>query len=275
MASTCDRYLSTFTASIAILVLLGPASAQEGGGESDVERGEYLSHAAGCTACHTDPDEGERFAGGRMLPTPFGVVSVPNITPHEETGIGSWDAANFKRALHEGIRKDGAPIYPAMPYTNFTMIRDEDVEALWAYFQSVEPVENEVDDNTLPFPFNVRTGISGWQAVYFEPGRFEPDPDESEEFNRGAYLAEALTHCSACHTPRNSVGAKLGNAQHLKGAPLKPWYAPNISGDENSVLDSYTIESLTAFLSEGHDGEGRTPYGRMAETVYESTAMLN
>lgn len=248
-----------------------PAAAQPDSDDPAV-RGEYIAAAAGCTSCHTR-EANPPFAGGRPLPTQFGQISVPNITPDPETGIGDYNFEEFERALRHGERNDGAPLYPAMPYMHFTKMTDENISDLWAFLQSVEPVRNEVPEPTLAFPYNVRSAVGAWQAIYLEPGRFEPDPDLDEEANRGAYIVEALAHCSFCHTPRTDLLAQDPD-RYLKGAELMPWYAPNISNDATSALDDYTVDSLVAFLSEGHDGDGRTPYGRMWETVDDSTSHL-
>lgn len=249
-----------------------PAAAQPTSEDAAI-RGAYVASAAGCTSCHTS-DPNEPFAGGRPLPTQFGKISVPNITPDPETGIGDYDFEDFERALRQGVRNDGAALYPAMPYVHFTKMTDADISDLWAFMQSIKPVENEVAESTLAFPYNVRSALSAWKALNFEPGRFEPDPELDDEGNRGAYIVEALTHCSFCHTPRTDTLAQDPD-RYLKGAELTPWYAPNISNDATSALDDYTVDSLVAFLSEGHDGDGRTPYGRMAETVYDSTSHLD
>ena len=149
--------------------------------------------AADCLPCHTAPD-GKPFAGGLGLNMPFGVIYSSNITPHPETGIGDWSFEDFRRALHDGIRADGAFLYPAMPYDSYTKISHEDVEALFAYFRTLEPVQSTPPSNSLEFPFNVRLGLAFWRELYFSEGRFEPAPGRDADYNRGAYLVEALGH---------------------------------------------------------------------------------
>ncbi|MFZ5963802.1 cytochrome c [Thalassococcus sp. BH17M4-6] len=230
-----------------------PAFAQEGGGDqkdqSLKDRGAYLVNMAGCSHCHTAAED-KPFAGGVALQTPFGTLVAPNITPHE-TGIGGWTQEEFTRALREGKNQDGEPLYPAMPYEAFTKMSDEDVAAVWAYISTVEPVDNAVETVQLPFPYNVRPAVLVWQEMFFEPGRFEPDPARDDETNRGAYLVEAFAHCSSCHTPRNALGAQIAS-QKFQGGAAEQWYAPDISKGPDSVLTKWSDQDLIAFLSDEH-----------------------
>ena len=172
----------------------GTTSSAAGGTTPDsadlVARGEYLATAGDCAACHTGP--GARpFAGGLVLQTPFGGISTPNLTPDDETGLGRWTEADFYRVLHLGIGKNGEYLYPAMPYPNYTKVTEEDAKAIWAYLQSLEPVRAPRKPNSLGFPFNVRSGLAAWNLMFFEPGTFAPNPDWSDEINRGAYPSRA------------------------------------------------------------------------------------
>ncbi|WP_366656089.1 cytochrome c [Fodinicurvata sp. EGI_FJ10296] len=188
-----------------------------------IDRGETLAAAGFCASCHTR-SSAEPYAGGRPMETPFGVVHATNITPDPETGIGRWSADAFRRAMHQGIRRDGAYLYPVFPYDHFTRITDDDIDALYAYFMTRKPVEQATPENGLSFPFNVRTLLAGWTLLYLDEGRFEPDPDRDDEWNRGAYLVEGLGHCGACHTPRNDFGAVNEDAR-FTGARVDGWYA--------------------------------------------------
>lgn len=237
-----------------------------------VERGAYLAAASHCASCHTAPD-GARYAGGFRLETPFGALITPNITPDPETGIGGWSREQFAAALREGVGDEGDPLYPAMPYLYFTRITDEDIDALWAYFRSVEPAANEVEVNQLPFPYNVRASLRGWKLLFFEEGRFEPEAGRDAAFNRGKYLVEALGHCGSCHTPRNALGAPIEDAA-LKGALVREWYAPNISNDARSVMREWSVEALAEFLAEGHGQGNVTVFGSMEPVVDESLSRM-
>jgi mono/diheme cytochrome c family protein len=245
----------------------GPASA------SAVEnRGLYVALAADCASCHTAPG-GKPFAGGTPLKSPLGVLYGSNITPDKATGIGEWSEADFERALREGVRKDGSYLYPAMPYNNYTKMTAEDMHALWGYVHSLQPVNNTVPKNTLPFPFNVRRGVLLWQSLYFKPGGFVSDPHESAEWNRGAYLVEVLGHCDQCHTPRNPAQG-LETGRELTGAQIEGWYAPNISGDALSKLQNRSEQDLERFLKTGTLSGNTKAVGPMQEVVHESLSHL-
>ncbi len=234
--------------------------------------GKYIATAADCQSCHTsNPDQ--PFVGGVELKTPFGTLAAPNITPDKETGIGNWTRADFEGALRHGIAKSGLPLYPGMPYTSYTKMTDADLDALWAYMRTVAPVKHDVTVNRLPFPFNVRPSVYAWQAMFFEADRFQPDPSKSAEFNRGAYLVEALAHCSSCHTPRNALGAQI-NSRFLQGGKIEEWFAPDISNGEASTIRDWSKARLTNFLR-GHTAAHRvTPFGQMAKVVYDSLSQL-
>lgn len=247
-------------------IITGAALANNG----DAERGRIVEIAAGCSDCHISPD-GTPFAGGALLGTPFGAMASPNITPDPNTGIGTWSFEDFDAALRHGTGKDGAPLYPVMPYTAYTKMSDTDLRDLWAYLQTVKPVAHEVEVNRLPFPFDVRANLDIWQAMFFEEGRYAPDPDRTEEENRGAYLVDALGHCGACHTPRNSLGGPLAD-QYLKGGPIDQWYAPDISNGPDSIIADWDEPRIAAALTGSHP-DGTIAVGKMA-TVVEGLSQL-
>ena len=172
-----------------------------------VAKGEALAGGGHCAECHTAQD-GQKFAGGYAMATPFGTIYSTNITPDPETGIGTWSEAAFARAVREGVARDGSLFFPAFPYNHFTGLSDDDVMALYAYFMTRAPIHAVARENSLPFPLNVRYLQAGWRLLFFRAGRFEPDTRKSAEWNRGAYLAETLGNCSGCHTPRNLLGAE-------------------------------------------------------------------
>jgi mono/diheme cytochrome c family protein len=247
-----------------------PAAESDKG--SLLERGHYLARAADCFSCHSDPG-GKPFAGGSPLATPFGTIYGPNITPDRKTGIGDWTRADFVRAVREGVRKDGAPLYPAMPYVNYTKITDADMDALWAYVRSVPAVAHTVPGNTFSFPFNVRRGLAVWQGLYFESGRFTPATDKDPVWNRGAYLVEALGHCDACHTPRNL--AQATESQHyLTGAQIQGWYAPDIGNDPLSKIADWRTDELAAFFKTGRMPGNTKSFGPMQEVIHDSLRYL-
>ena len=209
---------------------------------SQVERGEYLTHAADCVACHT-AKEGAPFAGGRAFVLPFGTIYSTNITPDNDTGIGRYSDANFLDVVHKGIGRGNVRLYPAMPYASYTYMSDADALAIKAYLFTLKPVHAAAPQNTLSFPFNQRGLMSLWSAFFNPDRRYEPNVDQSPEWNRGAYLTEAMAHCGECHTPRNLAFA-LNNRQKFAGAVQAGWRAYNITTDHASGVGSWSDAEL-------------------------------
>jgi mono/diheme cytochrome c family protein len=237
-----------------------------------VDRGAYLARAADCMVCHTVPG-GKPFAGGLGINLPFGTLYSTNITPDAETGIGRYSDEDFLNALHRGIRRDGARLYPAMPFTSYTYISDPDALAIKAYLFSLAPVRAAAPANTLVFPFNQRWAMGFWSAMFSRDTRFEPDASQSPEWNRGAYLAEALAHCGECHTPRNLAFA-LDNRDKFAGAVTAGWHAFNITADRATGVGAWSDQDLAAYLSVGHaEGHG-TASGPMGEVIDQSTSQF-
>jgi len=237
----------------------------------DIERGKALVTAGDCVACHTAPG-GAPFAGGLPLQTPFGVIMTPNITPDNATGIGSWSANDLARAMHEGRRPSGSYLYPAFPYPYYTKVSRTDVDAIYAYLRSLTPVTNSVNRNTLPFPFNIRLSMSGWNGLFFKPGTFAADPNRSDEFNRGAYLVEGLGHCGACHTPFNAFGASKAD-RYLQGNQIDNWTAPNITNDKHVGLGKWSVEDIVQYLKTGQTGFSLAS-GPMKDVIENSTSKM-
>ena len=237
-----------------------------------IERGAYLARAADCSACHTAPG-GKEYAGGLGFKLPFGTLYSTNITPDKETGIGNYSDQDFLGAVHRGVRRDGARLYPAMPFTSYTYMTDADALAIKAYLFSLPPVRASIPANTLTFPFNQRWSMIFWSALFNPDRRFEPDSSKSPDWNRGAYLTEAMAHCGECHTPRNLAFA-LNNRQKFAGAVTAGWRAFNISSDKNTGVGAWSDDDLVSYLSIGHaDGHG-TASGPMGEAVDHSLSHL-
>jgi mono/diheme cytochrome c family protein len=237
-----------------------------------IERGEYLAKAADCMVCHTTGG-GKEYAGGLGFKLPFGTLYSTNITPDKETGIGNYNDKEFLNALRGGIRRDGARLYPAMPYTSYSYISDPDALAIKAYLFSLPPVRAVAPVNTLVFPFNQRWGMMFWSALFNPDRRFEPDTSKSVEWNRGAYLAEALAHCGECHTPRNLAFA-LDNRKKFGGALTAGWRAFNISSDKSAGIGAWSDDELISYLSIGHAAGHGTASGPMGEAVDRSFSQL-
>jgi mono/diheme cytochrome c family protein len=229
-----------------------------------VERGASLAALGDCAACHTAP-EGKAYAGGYPLETPFGTIYGTNITPDPETGIGQWPQTAFIRAMREGVDRRGRHLYPAFPYNHFTLASDEDLQALYAFMMTREPVRNEPPGNKLAFPFNIRMLLAGWKMLFFEEQRFRPDAAQTAEWNRGAYLTLGLAHCGACHTPRNALGAEK-EQEFLAGGEAEGWHAPALDASSRAPVP-WTAESLLRYLREGASDAHDAAVGPMAPVV--------
>ena len=238
----------------------------------DHTRAEYILRMADCEACHTAKG-GAPFAGGRPFVLPFGTIFTPNITPDPETGIGEWTDAEFLRAVHRGISRDGSRLYPAFPYASYTLLTDADVLAIKAYLFSLAPVREANKPNTFSFPFNQRWLMALWSAFFDRDQRFRPIQEQTPEWNRGAYLAEAAGHCGECHTPRNLLQA-MNERQKFAGGIAEGWNAYNITSDAESGVGSWSAEELAAYLASGHAHARGTASGPMAEAVDLSLSKL-
>jgi mono/diheme cytochrome c family protein len=238
-----------------------------------INRGEYLARAGDCVACHTTPT-GKAFAGGRAMATPFGALYVPNITPDDETGIGKWTADEFYRMMHTGVSRDGTLLYPAMPFASYTKVTRADSDAIYAYLMSVTPVKQPNRPHELRFPFNNRELLVGWRTLYFKEGEYVPDPKQSAEWNRGAYLVQGLGHCAMCHTAINVLGGSR-ESQAFEGGmiPNQNWYAPSLTSNREAGLGNWDNKEIADLLQAGVSHRGTT-YGPMAEVVYNSLQYL-
>jgi mono/diheme cytochrome c family protein len=261
---------------VAVALLLAQAVCADSP-ESLVERGEYLARAGNCASCHTTAD-GQQLAGGVAFETPFGKIYSTNITPDAETGIGKWSLDQF---LRKGVRPDGEHLYPVFPYTSFTKVTDADGAALYAYLKTVPAANATPPQNELSFPFNQRSLMFVWKSLFFIEGAYQADATKSAEWNRGAYLVEGLAHCSACHSPRNSLGAERSGmaltggvyTDKVPGGALHEWSAPNLTSAPNG-LGAWPVEELTAYLKTGKNSFVAT-WGPMNEVILNSTQHLS
>ncbi len=234
-----------------------------------VIRGQYLTAVGDCYACHTVRGS-PAYAGGLAMATPFGTLYTPNITPSKAHGIGNWSADDFWRALHDGKDKDGAYLYPAFPFTNYTKVRREDSDAIYAYLMSTPPVEQKSRAHDMRFPYSQRELLAGWRALYFTPGEYKDDPAKSAEWNRGAYLVEGLGHCNACHATRNLLGAITKDDDYSGGLiPLQNWYAPSLSSSRETGLGDWEMRDIVDLLRTGVSARGAV-FGPMAAVVQHS-----
>jgi mono/diheme cytochrome c family protein len=239
-----------------------------------IDRGEYLARAGDCVACHTAAN-GKPFAGGRPMPTPFGALYVPNITPDDDTGIGKWTPDDFYRMMHTGVSRDGTLLYPAMPFASYTKVTRADSDAIYAYLMSVPPVKQPNHPHELKFPFNNRDLLLGWRTLYFREGEYVPDSRQTAEWNRGAYLVQGLGHCAMCHTAINALGGS-SEAKAFEGGmiPNQNWYAPSLTSNREAGLGNWELQEIADLLQVGASRRGTT-YGPMAEVVYNSLQYLS
>jgi len=272
MTSARSRWIARLSYAVGLLPLIAAGGAvADSDNYVEVSRGKALATAGDCVACHTAKG-GAPFAGGLALQTPFGAIMTPNITPDNATGIGSWSADDFAHAMHDGRRPGGTYLYPAFPYPYYTKVTRTDIDAIYTYLRSLDPVSNSVSRNTLPFPFNIRLSMSGWNTLFFTPGTFAPDPKRSAEFNRGAYLIEGLGHCGACHTPFNAFGANKAD-RYLQGNQIDSWTAPNITNDMQSGLGKWSVDDVVAYLKTGQTGTTLAS-GPMKDVIENSTSKM-
>ena len=236
--------------------------------QGDPKRGEYLAKAGGCLGCHTEEKEkAAPFAGGRALKTPFGTFYGPNITPHPQAGIGRWSEADFRRALREGRRPDGAHYFPAFPYPSFTLINDADLRDLFAYLRSLKPSERQNQEHDLGFFYRWRFLVGIWKWLFFTPGPFAPDPAARPVLERGRYLVTALGHCGECHTPRNFLGASTKDRSFAGAKDVAPNLTP-------TRLAKKGDGELKEFLRTGLTPDGDVAAESMAEVVQNTTSQL-
>jgi mono/diheme cytochrome c family protein len=229
-----------------------------------VKRGRDLAAIGNCNDCHTVRG-GKDFAGGLPVPTPFGTIYSSNITPDVETGIGRWPETAFRRAMRSGVDRSGQHLYPTFPYDHFTNVSDEDDSALYAYLMTRTPVRAPARANQLAFPLDQRFVIAGWKLLFLRRGTYQPDPAQSAEWNRGAYLVEGLAHCGSCHTPRNALGAERLSAR-FAGGDVDNWHAYAINAQSPAPVP-WNADALFAYLRDGWQPDHGVARGPMAQVV--------
>ena len=261
------RELRAAAVALALCAASGSALAQ-----GDAKRGEYLAKAGGCIGCHTeDKKDAVPFAGGRALKSPFGTFYGPNITPHPQAGIGRWTEADFFRAMREGDRPDGKNYFPAFPYPSFTKIVDRDLRDLWAFLRTLPPTARANQEHDLGFFYRWRFLVTFWKWFFFTPGPFTNLPGLSDIANRGAYLVQALGHCSECHTPRNFFGGPK-KSRFLAGG--KGPDGKDVANLTPARLKKWSDKDLQDLLTTGLDPEGDVVAETMGEVIQNTTSQL-
>jgi mono/diheme cytochrome c family protein len=232
---------------------------------AQVERGAELALIGDCAVCHNNPGGGA-YAGGRPLPTPFGTMYVTNITPDEAHGIGTWSREAFRRAMRRGIARDGSHLYPALPYEHFTLVTDDDLDAIYAFLMTRDPVAATPPANALIPPLGFRPVLAGWKLLFLREGPLPATPGQSAEWQRGAYLAEGLGHCGSCHTPRNLAGAERRDRAYA-GGQAEGYDAPPLDAS-NPAAGRWSVEALTTYLRTGLHQDHGVAGGPMAPVVH-------
>ena len=236
-----------------------------------VARGRYLALSGDCIACHT-PEGAPPYSGGRGINTPFGVIYSSNLTSDPSIGVGRYTPDTFWRALHEGTGANGQHLYPAFPYTYFTKLSRADSDALLAFLKTVPAVAKTPPANRLPFPLNLRFMLGAWNALYFKPAAWAPQPNQSPEWNRGSYLVDVLGHCGACHSAKTFLGAEQKGG-YLQGTVLDNWLAPNLSANPRYGIGAWSQAEVMEFLKTGRNAKAHAS-GSMGEVVSDSTSLM-
>jgi mono/diheme cytochrome c family protein len=230
---------------------------------AQIEAGRRVANAANCVACHTTPD-GQPFAGGLAIPTSFGTIYSSNITPDMQTGIGPWTLAGFTRAMREGVANGGTQLYPAFPFDHYTRMNDGDINDLYAFIMTRDPVSTHAPETNLRFPYSFRPLLAGWRLLFLKKEPVPRDPQKSAAWNRGAYLVEAMGHCGSCHTPRNSMGAEIAS-RRFDGGESGGWWAPPLNASSPALLP-WTPENVFNYLRSWDEAHG-SAHGPMAEVT--------
>ena len=239
------------------------------GAADQVARGQYVAAMGDCAACHSVPGA-QPYAGGYALQTPFGVIKSSNITQDPETGIGGWNLAQFDKAVRHGIGSHGY-LYPAMPYTAYSKMTDQDMADLWAYIKTLPAVRQKVVENELPFPYNQRLLLAGWNLLFFKDQVFTSLPGVTAAVNRGDYLVNGPGHCAACHTAKNALGGDVAAA--FAGGTLQGWHAPDLTPNPHTGLGKWSNEDVVSYLKTGTSRQA-VAAGPMMEAVENSTQYL-
>lgn len=234
-----------------------------------IARGKYLAQIGNCGICHTTRG-GVAFAGGRAFDTPYGTIYSTNLTPDRATGLGDWSLQEFRHTLRNGVSRHGF-LYPVFPYENFSQLTDTDLHALFVYLRSIPGVEAAPRSNALEFPANRRNAILLWRMFNYRPQTSIVDTAQSETWNRGRYLVDALGHCAFCHSTRGAM-ASLPPRGYLAGGviPGQGWYAPPL---DSTSLARYSVVELAEYLRSGTSAHGAA-YGPMAEVVLNGLQYL-
>lgn len=240
----------------------------------NIENGRTTFYAGGCSSCHAVPKQKDetKLGGGLALRSPFGTFYVPNISSDPRDGIGGWSEAQFVTAMTKGTSPEGEHLFPAFPYTSYQHATMNDLRDLFAFLKTLPPVSGKVREHDLRFPFNIRRAVGLWKLLFLHDRPYDPDPSKSAQWQRGAYLTNALAHCAECHSPRNALGAIISSKRFAGGpAPDGNGGVPNIT---QTKLKDWKAEDIAAMLRDGTTPDSDLVGGSMAEVV-SNTAHLS
>lgn len=237
-----------------------------------IEQGKTLAAAGYCGTCHTPPG-GKAYAGNYEMHTDFGTIYSSNITPDVETGIGNWSQAAFSRAMRVGVSRNGDHLLPAFPYEHFNKMTDDDISAIYAFIMTSVPAVKQIKkENGIPFPLNIRWLQSGWKLLFADTDAFQANENKPAQWNRGAYLAQGITHCGACHTPRNALGGEQYSKMY-QGAPIDGWIAPSLTSTSTSPIP-WRSQDFYEYLTTGNSPYHGSATGPMAPVMHKGLSAL-
>ena len=239
----------------------------------DLVNGKEMFHIGGCASCHAVPKQPDqtRLGGGLALNSAFGTFYVPNISSDPQDGIGAWTEAQFVTAMAEGTSPSGKHLYPAFPYTSYRHMRFDDLRDLFAYLKTLPAVPGRVRGHELAFPYNIRRTLGLWKLMFLDGGPLPPDPAQSAQWNRGAYLVNGPGHCVECHSPRNALGAVIASLRFTGGpSPDGQGGVPNIT---QFKLKNWSAADIAGVLEDGMTPDSDRVGGNMVEVVRNTSQL--
>jgi len=242
---------------------------------ANLANGKEMFYAGGCPACHAVPGQEDRtrLGGGLGLKSPYGTFYAPNISPDPQDGIGLWSAAEFVTAVMKGTSPEGTHYFPAFPYPSYQRMKVEDVRDMFAFLRTLPPVKGKVRDHDVQFPFNIRRLLGGWKFLFLDGKPFTPDPAQSAQWNRGAYLVNGPSHCAECHSPRNMLGGIVGGQRFAGGPNIEgEGWIPNIT---QKGIGSYSEKDIAYLLKTGDMPDGDSVGGAMTAVIRNTSQLTD
>jgi len=239
----------------------------------NLANGTELFYIGGCASCHAVPKQPDmtKLGGGLALASPFGTFYVPNISSDRKDGIGAWTEAQFITAMTKGTSPEGKHLYPAFPYTSYQHMTYDDLRDLFAYLKTLPPVAGKAREHDLPFPFNIRRTLGLWKFLFLDGKPFKPDPSQSAQWNRGAYLVNGPGHCAECHSPRNALGGVIASLRFTGGpSPDGQGGVPNIT---QFKLKDWSLADIVGVLQDGMTPDADRVGGNMVDIVRNTSRL--